>query len=55
MLMTIQAKNRRMILLVVSLLGLAGAVAAMTIQGLEEFKVSEEVNADQAVAFPVDI
>lgn len=36
-------------------IGLASGLHAITNQSLEEFEVSQEVEADQAVPFPVDI
>lgn len=50
--------NRKWKILLLALLAslaLAGGLRAINNQSLDEFEVSQEVEADQAVPFPVDI
>lgn len=44
-----------LVMAVLATMALAGGLRAITNQSLDEFEVSQEVEADQAVPFPVDI
>ncbi len=51
----LRTKTGLLILLLLGILALGGGLRAMSKQDLKDFNVSEEVGADQAVLFPVDI
>ena len=48
-------RKGKLLMVMLGIVALAGGLKAMTAQNLKDFKVSNEVEADQAVAFPVDI
>lgn len=48
-------KWKMLVLAFLAAMGVAGGLRAINNQSLDEFKVSQEVEADQAVPFPVDI
>lgn len=48
-------KWKSLILALLTAMALASGLRAISNQSLDEFKVSQEVEADQAVPFPVDI
>ena len=45
----------KLLLLVIGILAVGGGLKATMTQNLKDFKVSQEVEADDAVPFPVDI
>ena len=50
-----KSRTSRLLLLLIAILALGGGLRAMTAQKLTEFKVTQEVEADYSVPFPVDI
>lgn len=51
----LKTRTRLLLLLLLGVLALGGGLRAMSKQDLKDFNVSQEVEADQAVPFPVDI
>ncbi len=51
----LKVRTRWLLLLALGILVLGSGLKALTTQDLTDFKVSQEVEADQAVPFPVDI
>lgn len=48
-------KSKILLAILLGAIAVAGGLKAITNQSLDNFKVSQEVEADQAVPFPVDI